>query len=145
MSLIADTEQPTFSRRRIRPAWVVLALVALLGLAAVARLVPSPTTVHRLTIRNATQYDLQVDASGGARDGWTPVGIALARSDTEVQDVIDHGDVWIFRFAGQGQDGGEVQVTRAQLEASGWQLTVPASVGDRIRSSGVPPSPTQRG
>ncbi len=144
MSLIADTEQPTSSRRRIRPAWIVLGLVAVLGLVVVSRLVPNPAKVDRVTVRNATEYDLDVDATGGAHDGWTPVGIALARSDTEMKDVIDQGATWIFRFTGQGQDGGEVRVTRRELAANGWTLDVPASVGDRIRATGAPPSPEQR-
>ncbi len=144
MPLIADTEQPTSSRRRIQPAWVILGVVALLGLVIVSRLVPDPSTVDRVTIRNPTEYDLDVDA-GTAGDGWTPVGIAIARSDTTIKDVIDVGDSWTFRFTGQGRDGGQVPVTREQLAANDWNFDVPASVGDRIRATGAPPSPAQRG
>jgi hypothetical protein len=145
MSLIAETQQPTSSRRRIRPTWIVLGVVALLGLVLVGRLVPSPTTVDRITVHNGTAYDLDVDATDAGRDGWTPIGVAVARSDAVFADVIDHGDVWVFRFVGQGRAGGEVRVTREQLEADDWELTVPASVGNRIRATGASPSPVQRG
>jgi hypothetical protein len=144
MSLIADTEQqPAFSRRRIQPAWIILGVVALLGLAIVSRLVPDPSNVDRVTIHNPTEYDLDVYARGG-NEGWTPIGIALAHSDTPFKDVIDLGDSWTFRFTGQGHDGGELVVTRTALAANDWKVDVPASVGDRIRATGAPPSPTQK-
>lgn len=145
MSLIADTAPATYRRQRPRPLWIALAVVAVLGLVAVSRLVPNPKTVHRVTIRNDTPYDLDVDATSGSHDGWTPVGIALAHSSTDVNDVIDHGGVWIFRFSGQGHDGGEVTVTRSDLAASNWQLIVPASVGDRMSAAGAAPTPTPGG
>jgi hypothetical protein len=142
MPLIADTRQPTSSRRRIQPAWIILGVVALLGLVIVSRLVPNPSAVDRVTIHNPTEYDLDVDARSG-NEGWTPIGIAIARSDTAIKDVIDLGDSWTFRFAGQGRDGGEVRVTRDQLAANDWTLEVPASVGGQIRATGAPPSPEQ--
>ena len=133
MPLIADTEQPTLSSRRIEPMWVVLAVVAVLGLVIVSRLVPDPATVDRVTIRNGTEYDLDVDAAASDHDGWTAVGIAPARSDGSFEQIIDHGGEWVFRFTGQGRDGGEVQITRDELEANDWVLTVPPSVADQIR------------
>jgi hypothetical protein len=142
MSLIADTA-PLTRRRRPGPLWIGLAVVAVLGLVAVSRLVPNPKTVHRVTIRNDTAYDLDVAATSGSHDGWTPVGIALAHSSTDMNDVIDHGGVWIFRFSGQGHDGGEVTVNRSDLAASDWHLTVPASVANAISSAGAPPSPAR--
>jgi hypothetical protein len=145
MPLIADTQQPTVSRRRIQPLWIALAVVAVLGLVVVSRLVPDPATVDRVTVRNGTEYDLDVDAAASDHDGWTPVGIALARSDRSFEQIIDHGEEWVFRFSGQGRDGGEVQMTRSELEANDWVLTVPPSVADRIRATGAPASPTQPG
>jgi hypothetical protein len=129
----------------VRPLWVVLAVVAVFGLVVVSRLVPDTATVDRVTVRNGTVYDLEVDAAASHHDGWTPAGIALARSDTELREIVDHGDTWVFRFTGQGRDGGEKEVTRAELEANDWVLRVPASVGDRIQATGAPASPSQRG
>jgi hypothetical protein len=144
MPLIADKEHSTISPRRVQPMWIVLAVVAVLGLVIVTRFTPDPATVERVTIRNDTEFDLGVDAAAADHDGWTPVGIALARSEGSFEDIVDHGDEWVFRFRGQGRDGGEIQVTRAELEASDWVLRVPSSVGDRIRSTGAPASPAQR-
>jgi hypothetical protein len=145
MPLIADTEQPTMSPRRIQPLWIVLAVVAVLGLVIVSRLVPGPATVDRVTIRNGTEYDLDVGAAASDHDGWTPVGIAHAHSDRTFEQVIDHGGEWVFRFTGQGRDGGEEQITRAELETNDWVFTVPDAVGERIGATGAPPSPEQRG
>jgi hypothetical protein len=144
MSLIADTAPSTLGRRRPRALWIALAVLAVLGLVGVSRLVPNAATVDRLTIRNDTGYDLDVDAANVSHDGWTPVGIALAHSSTQIDDVVDHGRVWAFRFSGQGHDGGELAVNRSDLAAAGWQLTVPASVSERLAAAGASPSPTQR-
>ena len=143
MSLVADTEQIS-RRRRIRPLWIVLVILALLGFVAVSLLIPSPRTVNRVTIKNDTEYDLNIDATSVSHDGWTPVGIALAHADTDMREIIDHGDVWIFRFTGQGHDAGELRVTRAELAANDWALTVPTSVAQRLRDAGLPASIGQR-
>jgi hypothetical protein len=139
MSLV-DLEQPRTRRPRIRPLWVVLAVLALFGFVAVSLLIPSPATVGHVTIKNGSEFDLNIDATSASHDGWTPVGIALAHSDTDMRDVIDHGDVWVFRFTGQGHDAGELRITRADLAASNWSLTVPASVAQQLRDAGVPGS-----
>jgi len=144
MSLV-DLEQPRTRRPRIRPLWVVLAVLALFGFVAVSLLIPSPATVGHVTIKNGSEFDLNIDATSASHDGWTPVGIALAHADTDMRDVIDHGDVWVFRFTGQGHDAGELRVTRADLAASNWSLTVPASVAQQLRDAGVPGSIGSRG
>jgi hypothetical protein len=61
-----------------------------------------------------------------------------------MREIIDHGDVWIFRFAGQGHDVGEVRLTRSDLAADDWVLNVPASVAQRLRDAGVSASLSQR-
>jgi len=139
MSLV-DLEQPRTRRPRIRPLWVVLAVLALFGFVAVSLLIPSPATVGHVTIKNGSEFDMNIDATSASHDGWTPVGIALAHADTDMRDVIDHGDVWVFRFTGQGHDTGELRITRADLAASNWSLTVPVSVAQQLRDAGVPGS-----
>ena len=144
MSLV-DLEQPTSRRPRIRPLWIVLAILALFGFVAVSLLTPSPGTVDRVTIKNGSEFDVNIDATNASHDGWTPVGIALAHADTNMREIIDHGDVWIFRFSGQGRDAGELRMTRSELAASNWSLTVPASVAQELRDAGVPGSIGPRG
>ena len=119
MSLV-DLEQPTSRRPRIRPLWVVLAVLALVGFVAVSLLIPSPGTVDHVTIKNGTEFDLNIDATSASHD------------------------VWIFRFNGPGIDAGELRVTRSDLAANGWALTVPDSVAQRLRDAGVPASISTR-
>ena len=47
------------------------------------------------------------------------MAVTTARRDstTIAQDVYDIGKVWVFRFTAQGQEGGEVRVTRADWPA----------------------------
>ena len=142
---VVDLEQPTSRRPRIRPLWVVLAVLALVGFVAVSLLIPSPGTVDHVTIKNDTEFDRNINATSASHDGWTPVGIALAHADTNMREIIDHGDVWIFRFTGQGHDAGELRITRSDLAASNWSLTVPASVAQQLRDAGVPGSIGSRG
>jgi len=142
MAVAADISQPASHQRIPMPRWIALVLLALIAFLGVSRLLHTTTMIDHVTIRNDSGYDLDVDATGVAHDGWTPVGIALAHAATEVRDVVDHGDVWIFRFRGQARDGGEVRVTRAELEAGDWTVAVPAAVADRIGSAGGVPNPS---
>jgi len=105
----------------------------------------APATVAKITFRNNTPYDLLVTASGADRDGVTSLGTAIAHRSTEIDDVIDQGDVWIFRFEGQARDAGEVRVDRRVLAGGGWSFTIPAAVGERLAAAGAQPSPAQGG
>jgi hypothetical protein len=96
--------------------------------------------VDQIIIANRTDYDLDVDVTGRDREGWLPVAIAEARSEDDVQDVIDQGEVWIFRFLHWGDPVGELSLTRAELEQDGWRVEVPEEVEERLHELGRPPS-----
>ncbi len=49
-----------------------------------------------------------------------------------MSEVIDQGDVWVFRFDSQGESGGELRLSRTELEAAGWRVSIPAEVGARL-------------
>lgn len=99
-----------------------------------------PPTVERITVVNPTTYDLDVDVSDQARDGWLPVAIVEARSEAVAQEVLDQGDHWVFRFLHWGDPVGELSLTRAELERSGWRVEVPEHVLERLQQLGRPPS-----
>lgn len=99
-----------------------------------------PPTVDRITIANPTEYDLDVHVTGRDREGWLPLAIVEARSEFVVQEVIDQGDVWTFRFLHWGDALGELSLTRAELERSGWRVEVPDQVEQRLQQLGRPPS-----
>jgi hypothetical protein len=114
------------------------------SLVAFALLVAScsgpPSTVERVTISNPTAYDIDVEVTDRDRDGWLPVAIVEARSEHVAQDVIDQGEVWIFRFLHWGDPVGEFSPTRAELERNGWRVEVPAEVEERLQQLGRPMS-----
>jgi hypothetical protein len=99
-----------------------------------------PPTVERITIANPTGYDLDVEVTDEDRDGWLPVAIVEAGSEDVVHEVIDQGEVWIFRFRHFGDPVGELSLTRAELERNGWRVEVPPEVEERLQQLGRPTS-----
>lgn len=118
---------------------VIAAAVALVVVVIALVLLRLPDTVDRLVVRNDTPFELRILASPGS-GGWTPVGVVGAASTVEVRDVIDHGRSWTFAFSYAGEDGGTVTVERTDLVSAGWELVVPAEVGERLSSAGLAPS-----
>jgi hypothetical protein len=100
-----------------------------------------PPRVDRITIANPTGYDLNVDVSAPERSGWLPVAIVEARSEEVTEEVIDQGEVWVFRFSHWGDPVGELSITRDELEGAGWGLEVPEEVEERLQQMGRPPPP----
>ena len=134
---------PDRVRRHLRlgAGVVALAVVVAVGLAFVVDLSGGPSTIPRLTFENPTGYALDIEVSPGPGAGWTSAGSVRQRSTADVYEVIDQGEVWLFRFDSQGESGGEVRLSRAELEASGWRVVIPAAVGERLAQAGAPPTP----
>jgi hypothetical protein len=127
-----------FDRRSFMPTklgWrhFIIASVLLLG----ACFAPPPT-VAEITVVNGTPYDLEVEVNGGDRESWLPVAIAEAGTTDVVHQVIDQGEVWIFRFRHWGDPVGELSLTRAELERNGWKVQVPETVSQHLRQLGRP-------
>jgi hypothetical protein len=110
-----------------------------LGLVVAACAGP-PSTVKEITIVNPTSYDLAVEVTGRARDSWLPLAVVEAGSEDAAQEVLDQGDVWVFRFLHWGQTITELSVTRAELQRSGWHLDIPAEVEQELQEMGRPPA-----
>jgi hypothetical protein len=110
------------------------------GLVVLALLAAScsgpPPTVERITITNPTAYDLDVDVTGPGTEGRLPIAIVEAGTEQVAQEVIDQGEVWIFRFRHWGDVVGELRLTRAELERNAWRVEVPAEVGERLEQLG---------
>lgn len=122
-------------QKLVRPMLGVVA--PLLWLAACSG---SPQTVDRITIVNSTGYDLDVDVAGPEQGSWLPVAIADANSEELSEEVIDQGEVWVFRFVHWGDPVGELSLTRAQLVEEGWRVEVPEEIEKRLQQLGRPPS-----
>jgi hypothetical protein len=120
---------------------VAVGLAVVVGLTYLIGLSSGPGTVSRITFENPTNYALDIEVSSGPGSGWTSAGSVRQKSTAEVTEVIDQGDVWLFRFDSQGASGGELQLSRTELEASGWRVSIPAEVGNRLAGAGAPPTP----
>ena len=132
------TRPPSSSARLARI--VVAVLVSAIGLGAliaVTRLVQRDVSYVRITIENPLPYLINVEVTGVRRDGWFDLG-AVGREQTKVvQEVVDQGDKWVFRFSYGGVEGGELLMGRHDLANAGWKITVPAAVADRLRDAGL--------
>ena len=140
---VAYPERPLLVRHRVRLGVLAVALVVV-GAGLLTFLVDlsgSAKTVARITFENPTAYALDIEVSPGTGTGWTSAGSVRQESTTDVQEVSDQGDVWLFRFDSQGQSGGELRLTRTELEAAGWRVVVPTDVGLRLAAAGAPPTP----
>jgi len=145
MSSVLDPPRPSPARAPRRVAMIaVVAAVAAVALVVVAqKLLPSPAATRRITVNNTTPFHLEIDAAGTGRARAVTLG-PIGREQRKTFDgVIDQGDEWIFRFSSGGTDGGEMRVSRAQLQQDGWTLTVGDEVGRRLQAAGVPPSPRE--
>ena len=139
---------PTATRTnpvRPRRAGRILGLLVGIGLAAalaaaVAPALRDPANVARLTIDNQTVYQLNVEVSATGDGGWADLGTVGRQRAKAIAQIADQGERWFFRFSYGGVDAGRVVRTRAELASGRWTLSVPAEVGDRLRSAGMPPS-----
>ncbi len=140
---VVEPDTPTRARRGLGlgVAALFLAVAAALGLTSLVDLSSGPGTVARITFENPTVYALDIEVSPGTGTGWTSAGSVRQESTADVHEVIDQGDVWLFRFDSQGASGGELRLTREELEASGWTVSIPAEVGTRLEEAGAPPTP----
>ena len=140
---VVQPDAPDRRRRSVGLGFVtvLLGLAAALAVAFVAGLSNGPDTVPRLTFENPTDYTLAVEVRPGAESAWTSAGSVARKSTQVVEEVVDQGDVWVFRFDSQGRSGGELQFTRSELEDSGWRVAIPPEVGKRLAEGGAPPTP----
>lgn len=142
MSGATTTARPTggapFRVRHIGTAGLVVAVTVVIVLIAVPRLLDSPPLVDRLVVGNPSGYDVSIEATDARRRGWVAVGTAQRGTTSTFEEIVDQGDIWIFRFSAQGEDGGELQVSRQQLERDGWRMRVPAEVGEQLERNGAP-------
>jgi hypothetical protein len=130
------------STRLARVAVILIGVAVTVGVAsAVARFGgDDPTPLRRLTVHNPTPYIVNVEVTGGERNGWLDVGSFPREGLRTVEELADQGRQWVFRFSYAGVDAGELVVSRDELATDGWRITVPADVGERLRDAGLPES-----
>jgi hypothetical protein len=97
--------------------------------------------VDEITFVNQTDYPAHVEVSDASRQGWLNLTIAQRDVETTVRDVIDQGEVWVFRFDYAGQHEEEIEISRSELIRAEWKIEVPQSFGEALQRLGIEPPP----
>jgi hypothetical protein len=129
-------EQAVSLLRRIRPIDALIAVLIVGMILPLSRIAFQPNFIEGIAFENPNVYDLTIEVNDGGT-GWMAVTTARRNSTTVAHEVYDIGDVWAFHFTAQGEDGGEVRVTRSELAGAGWQLVIPEQIGARLQAKGV--------
>jgi hypothetical protein len=135
------SEQAGSLLRRVRPLELVIAVLILAMIVPLSRIAFQPNYINTISFENPSAYDLNIDVSDAGRTGWMAVTTARRNRTTVAQDVYDIGNNWVFRFTAQGQEAGEVRVTRADLAGDGWHVRIPEGIGAQLRAKGAPEPP----
>lgn len=126
------TELRPGQSRRVPLSWIAPAILVVAALVLVVNLSRSMPARDDVTVVNRSGATVTLDATDRSRDGWVGVGSVDAHDRITAQDVIDQGDVWVFRLMVGPDRIGEIRRTAAQLEASGWKLSIPADAADSL-------------
>jgi hypothetical protein len=121
-----------------RPGWRTL-LVPLL-LAFLLGGCDDVSHVERIVLVNPTDYDVLVDVKGADETAWLGLGVAKRDSETLVQQVIDQGETWVFRFSYVREELGEDRVSRSDLVRNRWRYEIPERLGEILKQKGYAPS-----
>ena len=121
--------------------WFAIIAVCVLGLLVGTLVLDKPERVD-IEISNPTAFALSIEVTDIEREGWQPTARLGPGATRTIEDIIDQGGIWVFRFFGQGRDGGELEVTRHDLERADWHLDIPAAIGDLLAAQGALPTPT---
>jgi len=95
--------------------------------------------VDEVAIVNDTEYAANIDVSGKTRDGWLLLTSVDPHSTITVEEVIDQGEMWIFRFDYVGKYEEAVEISRSDLERRDWTIEVPKSFEQRLRDLNLSP------
>ncbi len=141
MSPVATRPRPAPARRRSDMLGLLAGGLGLvLAFAVLLPAIDAPPHVTAVTIDNPHGWSVDVDATNASGDGWVGIGNVAKSANVAFAEVLDQGPVWVFRFSYAGVDGGQLKVSRADLEGSGWEITVPDEFARRMRAAGLGPS-----
>jgi hypothetical protein len=86
-----------------------------------------PSFVPAVTVVNPNDGELAIEISGADGGGWLELGSVPPHSTGRWQEVIDQGGQWVFRFRRVGDSRGfaQLQLSREELKAARWSITVP--------------------
>lgn len=125
------------SFRRPRLSHLAAAALGVAVLLMVGQLMKEPNFIERIEVQNPTRYDITVHVAGEA-DGWMTVGTSRRQGTSTFEEIYDQGDLWILRFTAQGEEGGELRLSKTKLERDEWRIEIPSSVAEQLQEAGAP-------
>jgi hypothetical protein len=126
------TETRPRGARRITLTWVLPAVLALVAMLLVVALTLGAPGRETLRFDNRTDVAVRVTASDDGRNGWLPVATVDAQGRSRVDEVLDQGDVWRFRYEVGPDRIAEVRKTRDQLATADWTVVIPPEAADAL-------------
>lgn len=122
----------------MKRTFVTLGLV-LLTLLTSCEAIRGPKYVAKITVVNPYEYSFHVEVGDG-RSGWLNLGGVTRNGENSMEEVIDMGSTWHFRFRFSDQEEEEITIARDELQARRWRIDVPEAISKRLRARGEPPS-----
>jgi hypothetical protein len=138
---IETQPRPVLNGRRGTVLGLVLGLALVVGVVVeLAPRVAVPAHVARVRVVNPTVYHLNVEVAEAPGGAWVDLTTVTRESTATVEQVLDQGGQWLFRFSYGGVDAGTVRVGRSALESAGWTVRAPDTADDRLSAAGLFPS-----
>lgn len=123
------TTAPPLQRARNRNGFVIaLGVVIAAALVAGSSFLARTPAMVDVAVENESSAPVLVTVSGRDTSSVLPIGTVAAGSHTKFTEVLDQGDDWHFLLRVGSEQVGELHRSRAQLDASGWTVTIPANV-----------------
>lgn len=96
--------------------------------------------VERVTFVNGGDFPVRVEANDQENSGWLAIGIVEPNAETSFTDVLDMGELWVFRFRYLDHESA-FEMSRLQLEQDDWNVQVPPELEAALWRAGLVPPP----
>ena len=118
------------------PVVVIVAsgILAAVLLVVLGRLVRNLEYVAHVELRNERDTLVDVWVRGAERGSWLPLAPVEPGQRVVVRDVVDQGDQWVFAVREGDTTVARYPMSRADLERSGWRVTLGADVQEAGRA-----------
>jgi hypothetical protein len=127
---------PTRTDPALQVLLVVATLAAVVGVVVLLRAALASDVAH-VTLRVDNQTSLGLTVAALDRSGSRlAVASAMPKAQTTVQEVVDIGDQWTVVAAYAGREVHRQTLSKAELRAQGWTVTIPASATRQLEQAG---------
>jgi hypothetical protein len=127
---------PTRTDPALQVLLVVATIAAVLGTMVLVRAALA-TNVGHVTLQVDNQAGLPLTVAAFDRSGTRlAVTSAAPKAQTTVDELVDIGERWTFVAAYAGREVHRQTLSKAELRARGWTITIPASTTRQLEQAG---------